>query len=606
MRAPDTAPTSAPWVARAVAAVTLAVVALVPTACTSHSPHDTTRSGRPDASDDPTDRGDSDVTSAIEAARVDAVPTPTPEWTDCGDVFTPGAECAFVDLPLDYDEPDGPTTTVAVLRVAATSEDTKIGTLFVNPGGPGESGVELAANAADGLSPELRAAFDIVGFDPRGTGYSDHVQCFADDDPTRAAVVAAMAPDNIFGEAEQNAAVEASVTLGTACSTTGRDLASSMSTAEVARDMDALRRMVGDEQLTYLGLSYGSYLGTVYSNLFPDRVRAVVIDGVDDPLAWSGTKDGDAGRSMPLEALQNSGEADLSILEEVFARCAEAGPEYCSLAASGDPAQAYADITAALAAQPLVLTDPATGEPTTITLGALLPALINLLYDADGAATIDMVLSGLGVLLQPPAPEGSAVAAAQAAARDGLLEFVAQAKADEEAPAELKAQRRAELGIEPAADNGLEAMTAVTCTDGAHPSDATAWPAFAAATDATTGGLGRYWTWVDAPCATSTWTAQDEDAFTGPFTHRSAAPVLVIGSYWDPATRYDGAVSAAELMPNSRLLSSDNWGHTAIGSSDCVNDAIQGYLLTGALPDGGTVCTADYQPFATPLESAGQ
>jgi pimeloyl-ACP methyl ester carboxylesterase len=579
--------------------MTLATVALVPAACTSHDPDDAAQSGRPDA----VAAAEFDVTSAVEAERVDSVPTPTPDWIDCGDVFTPGAECAQVELPLDYDEPDGPTTTVAVLRVPATSEDTKIGTLFVNPGGPGESGVELAANAADGLSPELRAAFDIVGFDPRGTGYSDHVQCFADDDPTRADVVAAMEPDNIFGEAEQEAAVQASIALGTACSTTGRDLAGSMSTAEVARDMDVLRRMVGDEQLTYLGLSYGSYLGTVYANLFPDRVRAVIIDGVDDPLAWSGTKDDDAGLSMPLEALQNTGEADARILDEVFARCEEAGPAYCTLASIGDPAQVYADVAAALEAQPLVLTDPATGETTTITRGLLLPALLNLLYGPDGPSTIDMVLSGLAVLVGPPAPEGSDDAAAQAMARDGVLAFVAQMEADEAAPAALKAERRAALGLEPAADNGLEAMTAVTCTDGLHPSDATAWPEFAAATDATTDGLGRYWTWLDAPCATATWTAQDEDTYTGPFTHRSAAPVLVIGSYWDPATRYEGAVSAAELLPNSRLLSSDNWGHTAIGSSDCVNDAIEAYLLTGEVPAEGTVCTADYQPFTTPLES---
>ena len=98
-------------------------------------------------------------------------------------------------------------------------------------------------------------------------------------------------------------------------------------------------------------------------------------------------------------------------------------------------------------------------------------------------------------------------------------------------------------------------------------------------------------------CARKTWTVQDEDAYRGPFNQRTAAPVLVVGNYWDPATNYDDAVSSAALLPNSRLLSSDSWGHTAYGTSACVTGAVDEYLLRGTLPAKGTVCVGDVQPF---------
>ena len=118
-----------------------------------------------------------DETSTVEAQRVDRVPIPRSDWRDCA-VFSPGAQCASVNLPLDYDQPMGAQTSVAVLRIKATDQKHKIGTLFLNPGGPGGSSVELASAAPDFLGPEVLAKFDIVGFDPRGTNYSENVRCW--------------------------------------------------------------------------------------------------------------------------------------------------------------------------------------------------------------------------------------------------------------------------------------------------------------------------------------------------------------------------------------------------------------------------------------------
>jgi hypothetical protein len=195
-----------------------------------------------------------DRTSPLEAHRVDRVPAPKLSWTGCGD-FAPDADCATVELPLDYDEPNGPKTTIAVLRVKATEPGNKIGTLFVNPGGPAGSGTRFAADARTFMRPEVLAKFDIVGFDPRGTQFSGNVRCW----PSVADRDAVLAGFNVVfprTAAETAAYIKAAKAFGRACSKAGTPLSGSMSTAEVARDLDVLRRAVGDERLTYFVLQF--------------------------------------------------------------------------------------------------------------------------------------------------------------------------------------------------------------------------------------------------------------------------------------------------------------------------------------------------------------
>ena len=199
-------------------------------------------------------------------------------------------------LPRDYDKPKGAKTELALLRYRSPDQTKRIGTLFVNPGGPGGWATDLAYYASEFLSSDILERFDIVGVDPRGVGYSDNVRCFAD--PGKQAPVM----NTLYGrgfpttKAETAAYLKAAKAQGKACATAGKPLSVSMSTAAVARDMDVLRRAVGDQKLSYLGFSYGSYLGQVYANLFPDRVRALALDGVVDPWAWRGTK---ATRNVP-------------------------------------------------------------------------------------------------------------------------------------------------------------------------------------------------------------------------------------------------------------------------------------------------------------------
>ncbi len=528
-----------------------------------------------------------DHTSSREARRVDRVPTPKLGWYPCYG----NAECATTRLPLDYDHPRGAKTLVAVLRVKAKDQKHKIGSLFVNPGGPGGSGTGLAQAAPFFLGAGVLARFDVVGIDPRGTNFSDQVACFTGN----AEQGRALAGLNVafpYTKAEERAAVASSRAVGKDCSHHGRPLSASMSTAEVARDMDVIRRAVGDQRLNYLGFSYGSYLGQVYANLFPDRIRTVAIDGVHRPDRV-GRHDGD---SRPVRQTDRIRSADgaAKALHQILVLCDKAGGQKCRFS-PGNPVVNYDVVANRLKKTPLVFTDPYTGEQVTFTYADLVGGTLGSLYGPYGYLEITGNLSDLIILTEPPAKVASKAAKVRraAAVKSFAANLAKQRKRDE-----------SRLGWDFPYDNSLEAFEGVLCTDGLNPSSAASWPAWAAAADRRAKYFGRLWTWTSAPCATRTWTARDEDVFRGPFTHRTVAPVLVVGTKWDPATNYEGAVAAARLQPNSRLLSNDNWGHTSYGSSQCVTDAVDAYLLTQKLPAPGTLCHGDIQPFEGPAPLA--
>ncbi|WP_416902076.1 alpha/beta hydrolase [Micromonospora echinospora] len=520
--------------------------------------------------------GPPDRTGVVEVRRVDRVPTPRLDWSPCYE----NAECATVRLPLDYDEPHGPTTDVAVLRVKARDQQQRIGSLFVNPGGPGGSGIELARSAPYFLGDEVLDRFDVVGFDPRGIGASEQVRCFRTTEE-QAAAYAGMSVYFPWTRAEERAYETSSAAVGRACSTTGRPISGAMSTAEVARDMEVLRRAVGDPKLNYLGFSYGSVLGQYYANMFPDRVRAVAIDGVLSGPSWVGRR-GAAGTSQ--EDRMRSGAGAHLALREILDRCAKAGPTFCSLAA-GDPAASFDLVARRLQAKPLIIEGP--DGPFTFTYADFVANLLVGLYDPDGYVVVDMLTAELLTLTDPGATAARYASASTALRRqlDRLREQTPRSADDYQ--------------------NGFEAFLGVDCTDAYHPASARNWSTLADRADRRDPYFGRPWTWNTSACARSSWTVRDEDAYTGPFDRRTIAPVLLVGNYWDPATAYQQAVRTARLLPNSRLLSSDSWGHSAYGTSACVNDAVDAYLLTGALPAEGTVCVGDVQPFTpTPAGAA--
>jgi pimeloyl-ACP methyl ester carboxylesterase len=530
-----------------------------------------------------------DKTSAKEKRRVDSVPTPKLDWYTCyGDY-----QCATVNLPRDYDHPKGAKTEIGLLKYAARNPKAKIGTLFVNPGGPGASATEFAMAAPGLLSASLLDRFDVVGVDPRGIGASSTVQCFPsprEQAPVLDTLYGAAFP---YGATAEKAFVKASRTLGQGCSSTGRPLSTSMSTAEVARDMDVLRRAVGDKKLSYLGFSYGTYLGQVYANLFPDRVRAVAVDGVLDPVGWAGTK---ATKNLPLEQRIASAEGAYKALHEILVRCDKAGGQLCRFA-PGDPVANLKLIADRLKKAPIQLPDPFTGETFKYDYPAFVSDLLFGLYFSDGASFIESMLSDLIILTEPPAQRGDAGqrASQRTAALRSLVKTVDTLKSRREA--DHKA-----TGYGFPYDNSIDSFASVTCTDSLETTDIADYPRFGVEADKRAPYFGRLWTWGSAMCAGNAFSGNDEDSYRGAFKKKTIKPVLFVGNYYDPATNYAGAVKGAKLAPNSRLLRSDSWGHTAYGTSDCVTDGVDNYLLKLALPSK-KVCVGDDQPFTD--ESGG-
>jgi pimeloyl-ACP methyl ester carboxylesterase len=533
-----------------------------------------------------------DWTDPAEANRVDHV-KPGIDWFDCSPLVLEGsADCGTATVPVDYDKPSGAKTELAVLRLRARKPKQRIGSLFVNPGGPGGSGVSLAAYSAAFLSADLLDRFDIVGFDPRGTNLSDNVRCWKNLGE-QAKALAGLAPAFPFANAQLGPYVQSAKAFGTACSSAvGRPLNAALSTAETARDMDVLRHALGDSQLTYLGFSYGSYLGTVYANMFPDRVRAVAIDGVLDPVGWAGTP---GTSSVPQTARIKSGEGAAQAMAALLTRCGEKGRTTCAFASvgTGDPVRSYASIIAGLKAAPVQFDGWALDYPT------LMSFLLGDLYDPYAGVMVDSDLTWIWTLLH-----GDPTAAAQAAQALALRRSVTSAAAERSAAFRDKVKHLsagAGFAVQWPYDNSLETFQTVLCSDGLNPADAGYWAGYSSFAESAAPGFGPLWTWASAPCATNTWTVRDPAAYRGPFTRRTANPVLVVGYQHDPATNYAGAVSVSNLLPNSRLLSNDNWGHTAWGTSDCDTAATTAYLVSLTLPAKGTLCHSDIQPFTDPI-----
>ncbi|MUN38703.1 alpha/beta hydrolase [Actinomadura litoris] len=517
-----------------------------------------------------------DTTSPVEAKRVDRVPTPKLGWYKCYDY----AECATVRLPLDYDDPKGATTEIAVLRVKARNAKKRIGSLFVNPGGPGGQGTALAYGAPDIFGADVLDRFDVVGFDPRGVGFSSNVTCFKSAREQTLAMTGMQVPFPV-GAKEQAAYIKSGKALGKGCSTTGKPLSGSMSTAEAARDMDVLRRAVGDKKLSYLGFSYGTALAQYYANMFPDRLRVMVADGVLNPVSWAGTR---ATGGQLLDDRLKSADGSYKALKEMLVRCGKAGKKRCSFAAYGDPVKNFDVLAKRLKAKPVEI------EGAKITYADLVAGILGLLYYPDGYLSVDPSLTDLWKATSPKVEAKEAEAA-----RHALATRIAQRRA------EVAQQKKSAANVLAKGfpyDNGLDALSGVLCTDGAHPRKAGDWPALTAASDKRAPYFGSGWGWSTVQCARDGWTVRDEDAYTGPFNRRTSAPVLFVGDYYDPATNYDDAVSSSKLLPGSRLLSSDSWGHTAYGTSACVTGAVETYLVSGKLPPAGKVCVGDVQPFA--------
>ena len=497
-----------------------------------------------------------------------AVAVPAIKWGSCGsDAKLAAFQCASVEVPTDYDHPRGPTTTIALTRLPAGDPAQRIGTLFTNPGGPGGSGVSFVQTAAAvAYSPEVRARFDILGFDPRGVGGSDPATCY----PTAAEETAALAGVPIFPvtRAEEIQYTAAMAKVGASCAKTSRDRFAHYSTANVARDMDLLRQAVGDSKLSYAGYSYGTYLGATYAALFPSKVRALVLDGTWQPEAYAGTN----GDSRPFGVRVGQGEAASEVLAQFAAECKKAG---CALTGLGDPAAVVEKTFQRLKISPveLMLGD---GSKLTVTYAVAVQMVFSSLYTPAEWPNLAGLLATLATAPEPRAAGARRTATVAAGKLPASL---------------LESTRRRE-------DYGSIGTYLQPCVEARRTGRPLAYPAYADQAEMRAPHFGRFRVWISQNCEFLP--VRDSDAFVGPWKLKVKSPVLVFGTRHDPATPYKMTRPYSDLYPDARMVTVNGWGHTTIGKSACADAAITKYLVSLQAPTDGSTCDQNRRPFDPP------
>ncbi|MEU4343624.1 alpha/beta hydrolase [Nocardia sp. NPDC023852] len=496
-------------------------------------------------------------------AQADAAPTPRLDWAPCAEQELSRFQCATAVVPLDYAHPEGPTLSLAVLRQPASDPELRIGTLFAGVGGPGGSGFRWAAGG-ELLGGEIARRFDVVTFDQRGVGRSAQVRCFANaEEQQRFWSVVSIPPAN--PEQEQDAA-RASRELAVGCAAHSGALLGHLTTVDVARDLDLLRRGVGDPKLSYEGGSYASYLGEVYGALFGDRVRALHLGSMMDPDAYTNDTRG---------AIESMAAGTEEVLGEFLRLCADAGRPRCAFAADGRPSATVGregtgepDLRARnnavlqrIRKEPLVVGEG--GRARTVTYSQVLPSHALLLYDPkEGWPALAQLLAELE---RGPAGDPDIVGEILAATTQSF--------------------------------DFLDSFTAISCADNTFTRDPYQWPTLAAELAPIAPNYGAFWLYLRQACAS--WPTPPEgyaQRYTGPWILRSDTPALLFNNKFDPVTPVAAARRAQQELVNARLVVVEGgYGHTTTG--DCTRLLREHYLIDLQLPAPGATCRADEPPF---------
>lgn len=456
------------------------------------------------------------------------------DWKNC----TTGFSCATVSAPKNWDDPAAGSISLDVIRHAAEGND-RLGSLLLNPGGPGASGYDFVEKSLDfAVSQDLRKSYDIIGFDPRGVSRSTPVQCL---DPK--------GMDNyLFGLttaqrgtdawiAEQT---EAARSFGAACAQKTGDALEFVDTVSAARDLDLLRALVGDHKLNYLGYSYGTFLGATYANLYPENTGRLVLDGAIDP----------AVSNSDVTRIQAQGFE--SALRAYLESCL-AGPN-CPF--KGDVEGSMAKIGTLLDtvdAQPI-----ANSDGRKLGANTLLTAIIYPLYSADAWPNLSVML---GDVLAGDATNAFAFADAYSSREpDGSY-----------------------------SDNSTEAFMAYNCRDYTYNDDRAVMEAQQKEIIAAAPVLGKYMGYGDISCAN--WPYKD-GAERAPIHAPGAPDILVLGTTNDPATPYVWAQSLAKQLESGHLVTYHGEGHTAYNKgSACINKTVDSFLLKGTVPEADPDCS---------------
>ncbi len=489
--------------------------------------------------------------------RVDVAATPKLGWTDCEGGF----QCATASVPLDYDAPYGKKIDLALIRRQATDPAKRIGSLFVNFGGPGASGVDRLRQRASWdylFSPELRARFDLVSWDPRGISRSAGVRCFATEAEQQAFY--SSRPEMPGDPSGEKSFYDNAKELADRCRTRAGEILRHASTANTARDLELLRRAVGDSKLSYHGISYGTQLGAIYANLFPGRVRAMVFDGSMD-FEGNVNGHGNEGTTKPLDSRQDVPRGIAETFDYFLKQCAAAGPK-CAFS-SGDLKAKWEAIATAARRGPIVIQGSDGPESWTYS------GIIN----AAGDLSIPSGYVDTAALLQKLYDAVSGKTTTTPAARSATA---------------VKGEQYL--------SNRDEAFNAIQCADSVFPADPAVYTAAAVSEDKRVPYFGRIGVFDMMSCGF--WQAADQDRYTGPWNRRTSAPILVLNARFDPSTPLHGAYDGAAQLARAQVNVIEGSGHsTMYAVSTCAEKLKRDYLFTGVLPPKDAVCKVDKLPF---------
>ena len=450
-----------------------------------------------------------------------------PTWIDCGAGFS----CAKVSVPLDWAEPAGPSIHLAMIRKPATGE--RRGSLFVNPGGPGASGVGFLRQAVTEFAT-VGAGFDLVSWDPRGIGASDPVQCLPNS-ALDAYYAVDLTPDTA---AERETAISETKTYISACQANTGALLRHLDTISTAKDMDVLRAVVGDSAFTYLGGSYGSYLGAWYAQLFPWRVGRLVLDGAVDPSLTS--------------AQYGEGQA------QGFSRAVQSYVDDC-LRQSGCPLRGTRDEAYAQLDHLMTRADSIplrTGGSRQLTQALLITGLLDGMYSRQLWPVVTKALTA-------------------AFTGDGSVMLAL-------------ADQYLERGADGTYGQTLQVTGPIYCLDHGDTRSVDAIAADAVRLKKAYPPFGDVLGWGALGCAL--W-PYPQVVPTQKLTAVGAAPILVVGTTHDPATPYEWAQGLATQLSSGRLLTRRGEGHTGYKQgSTCTDSVIEKYLLDGVVPAADVTC----------------
>ncbi|WP_067699735.1 alpha/beta fold hydrolase [Nocardia jejuensis] len=456
-----------------------------------------------------------------------------PTWQGCGDQILDDAQaqCANVTVPLDYAKPDGRTLSIAISRIAATDPARRRGVLLSNPGGPGGSGLRYMATTQKNLSADVRAQYDLIGMDPRGIGRSDKVSCAI---PVPSILFSA--GFDTFGYARDATLASA---LATACLTPDADKIRNINTRNTARDMDVVRSALGERTLSYFGASYGTYLGSVYTQMFPERADRIVLDSAVDPdRIWVGH-------------YQDMGPINEYALDDWAVWAARHDDEY-HFGATAEQVRAFVtDMIRRAGAHP-VFSVSSTYLVDEHTVPLMIFALLaNPQWNSRLADVVRIISDGAnGVPIDLD---------------------------------DLKARVTAAVPLEAAS------LAAVLCGDRAAPRDPAWYLANIEQARATQPVFGAFANNITA-CAY--W----PDPVEPPTEVRNAVPALILVSEHDTRTAYQEGVALHHDLTASRLVTLAGTrihGAFRVGLSPCVTDAVNTYLADGTLPAADLTCRPD-------------